>query len=175
MENNNTRKMVLSAVFCALVYVATWLSIPTPPVGNINLGDCIIILSANILGGPWAVAASAIGAMLCDLSSGYGMYAPATFIIKGFMVVIILSVQKNPTNKLKSISNIGFILSALCAEAFMVCGYYLYESVLLGLGKGALANIPFNAIQGGLNIVIATLVYVLVLKNVAHVYKPFDK
>ena len=94
MGNNRSKKIVLSAVFCSLVFTMTWVSIPAPSVGNINLGDCMVILSGCLLGSWYGVAAGALGAALCDLASGYVIYAPGTFIIKTLMVFVIILMKK---------------------------------------------------------------------------------
>lgn len=163
MQQNKTFKLVLSAAFCALVFAATWLSFPAPTVGNVNLGDCMLIIGALVLGGPWGMVACAAGAALCDLASGYAMYAPATFVIKAVMVLIIcLFVRLSQKAHIKS--SILVIISAIAAEAFMAFGYFIYESMVLNYGWAAAANIPFNAIQGLINIVLAFLVYAALSK-----------
>ena len=90
MKENKIFKAVFAAVFCALVFTMTFISIPAPSVGNINLGDCMVILSACLIGGWYGVFAGAVGSALCDLANGYAIYAPGTLIIKALMVVVIL-------------------------------------------------------------------------------------
>lgn len=148
--------MVLAAVFCAMVFTMTWIAIPTPSFGNINLGDCMVILSACFLGGSYAVFAGGIGAALCDIASGYAIYAPGTFFIKGLMVVVILLLRKLV---LKSDKNISLIISGACAELVMAIGYFTYESLVLGYGLGAIVNVPFNLIQGLANLVAAVFLF----------------
>lgn len=163
MQQNKTVKLVMSAVFCALVFAATYISVPAPTIGNINLGDCMLIISALVLGGPWAMTAAGIGAALCDLASPYAMYAPGTLIIKALMVLIICLFGRL-SKKAHIKSNILVIIAAIAAEAFMTFGYFVYESLLLGYGWAAAANIPFNAIQGLINTVLAFLVYAALSK-----------
>ena len=51
MENQKVRKLVLSALMAALVYVATSIiQIPSPVNGYVNLGDCFVLLSGWGLG-----------------------------------------------------------------------------------------------------------------------------
>ena len=58
MENQKVRKLVLSALMAALVYVATSIiQIPSPVNGYVNLGDCFVLLSGWLLG-PWYGAAA---------------------------------------------------------------------------------------------------------------------
>ena len=60
MNNQKVRKLVLSALMAALVYVATSIiQIPSPVNGYVNLGDCFVLLSGWLLG-PWYGAAAAL-------------------------------------------------------------------------------------------------------------------
>lgn len=157
MKNERIYKLVLAAVFCALVFTLTWVSIPAPTVGNINLGDCMVLLSGVLLGNAYAAVAAGLGAALCDLAGGYAIYVPATFVIKALMVVVVCLGRKYaPRGK-----HLSLILSALVAEIVMILGYLIYEAFALGYGVGAVASIPFNAIQGGANIVVFVLLFTL--------------
>ena len=83
------QKIVVSSLFAALVCVATMIiKIPSPLKGYINLGDCIILLSAFILPKGYKFLTAGIGSALADVFSGYIVYAPATFVIKGSMAVV---------------------------------------------------------------------------------------
>ncbi len=161
MKENKVYKLVLSAVFCALVFTMTWIAIPAPSVGNINLGDCMIILSAVLIGGWYGVFSAALGATLCDLASGYAIYAPGTFLIKALMVIVIILVRKV---SFKNNRVLSLVISGLCAEGVMIIGYFIYEAIVLGYGMGAIMNIPFNAIQGIANLIAAVLLFVTLKK-----------
>lgn len=153
MKANKTIKLVQSAIICALVFAATWIVVPTPPFGNINLGDCMILMGALVVGGPWAVVSCAVGAALCDFAAGYTMYVPATLLIKAGMVLVMLLFRKISKKPLIT------VLAAVCAELLMAAGYFVYEAWILGYGLAALANIPFNLLQGTLNILLAIVIY----------------
>lgn len=144
-----------------MVFTMTWISVPAPSVGNINLGDCMVILSAFLLGWSGAIA-SAAGAALCDLVSGYVIYAPGTFIIKALMVTAIILTRKVI---LKGKSGISFIVSGIIAEIIMIIGYFVYEALVLKYGVAAIANLPFNAIQGVANLIIAVLLLIVLNKS----------
>lgn len=158
MNQKRIRKIVFSAMFCALVFAATWFSIPAPTIGNINLGDGVLLLCAWMLGGPWAAVSAALGATLTDLMGAYAIYAPGTFVIKALMVVVAILVCKLGS-RLHISPRISRILSAISAEIVMILGYFLYESAFLGYGIGAAANMPFNAIQGTFGILVACIIY----------------
>lgn len=161
MKENKVFKIVIAAVFCALVFTMTFISIPTPSVGNINLGDCMVILSACLIGGWYGVFAGAVGAALCDLAGGYAIYAPGTLIIKALMVIVILIVRRFVFKNNKSLS---LVVSGACAEVVMIIGYFVYEALILGYGIGAIMNVPFNTIQGVINLLAAVILYATIKK-----------
>lgn len=162
IKKNNILRLVLAAVFCAMVFTMTWISIPTPTIGNINLGDCMIIICAFSLGGVYSIFAASLGSALCDIASGYVIYAPGTFFIKGIMVIIVLVLRKFI---LKSNKAFSILISGCFAEIFMVVGYFIYEALFLSYGLGAAVNIPFNLIQGAANLVVAVILFKLLEKS----------
>ena len=83
MKDQKVKKLVLSALMAALVYVATSIiQIPSPMSGYVNLGDCFELLTGWLLGPWYGGAAAGIGSMLVDLLGGYAHYAPGTLVIK---------------------------------------------------------------------------------------------
>jgi len=157
MSHKKTQKMAFAALFGALTFAATWVSVPSPFGGNVNLGDCILLLSAWLPLEPWNIFAVAIGATFTDLAAGYAIYAPATFVIKAFMVLVAVLI-KHGTSKLPAIWRA--LLSGVAVELVMVAGYFAYEAVLYGVAT-ALLNVPFNLVQGGIAIVVATVLLLL--------------
>ncbi len=145
------QKIAVAAMFAALACVATMIiKIPTPLKGYVNLGDCVVLLCGSILSPAYAFLAAGIGSGLADVLSGYLVYAPATFAIKGGMALIIVALfryfdKKGCKPALK-------ILPCIIAEIVMVLGYFIFEGFLYGFGP-SLANIPANAIQGVAGIV----------------------
>ena len=86
---NTTKKIVTAALFASLVCVATMIvKIPSPMKGYLNLGDCVVLLCGWLLSPLYGFLAAGLGSALADLFSGYIIYAPATFIIKGGMALI---------------------------------------------------------------------------------------
>ena len=155
MNSKVVSKIVLTALFAALVYVAT--SIIRYPTfgtqGYINIGDTIVLLSAWLIGGVYGALAAGIGSALADLLAQYVTYVPGTFVIKFLMALvaylIFTAFKKTNINKV-----VAYIVSGVVAELIMVFGYFLYESTILGYGLAAAASIPSNAIQAGTCLVI---------------------
>ena len=86
MKQTKLRTLILAAMFAALTCVATMIiHIPSPIGGYFNLGDCMVLLSAFVLGPVWGTAAGGIGSALADVICGYFIYAPGTLVIKALM------------------------------------------------------------------------------------------
>lgn len=146
MKHDELVKLVLVSVFAALCCVATMvIHIPIPATnGYINLGDCVVLLGAFMLGPVYGMAAGGIGSMLADILLGYAAYAPGTLVIKGLMALCAALMFR----ALRGRSRFAPVLGALTGELIMVIGYFAYESLLLGYGLAAAASIPANAVQG---------------------------
>ncbi|MFX0151992.1 MAG: ECF transporter S component, partial [Candidatus Hodarchaeota archaeon] len=79
------REVALTATFTALVFLSTSLFYIAlvSSTGFFNLGEAFVYLAA-LIGGPIVGAiAGGVGAALADGFLGYGMFAPATLILKG--------------------------------------------------------------------------------------------
>ena len=143
---NYSQKLTTCAIFSAIIcIVTTFVAIPAPSIGNINLGDVFILCSAWLLG-PYGAIASGIGACLADLLSGFAIYAPATLVIKFTMAMLAHYIYSTLSNRFK-FSSLSLLISAICAEAVMIIGYFLYEWLIYGLSLAS-SSIAFNSIQG---------------------------
>ena len=88
--HSKTKKIITSALMAALVCVATMIiHIPSPLKGYINIGDCVVLLAGWMLSPCYGFLAAGLGSALADLFSGYVTYAPATFIIRAIVPLII--------------------------------------------------------------------------------------
>ncbi len=140
-----TKKLVSAAMLSALCCVATAvIKLPSPIGGYVNLGDCMVLLAGWMLSPLYGFLAAGIGSALADIFLGYALYAPATFCIKGLMAIFVSGMGK------KRISG------GLFAELFMVLGYYVFEGFLYGFGA-SIINIPANAVQGVIGLVLGLL------------------
>lgn len=150
-----TQKIVIAAMLAALTCIATMIiKIPSPLKGYLNLGDCVVLLSGWLLSPLYGFLAAGLGSGLADLISGYGVYVPATFIIKGVMALAAYFGFRFLQNKVTNIS--ARIVSGIVAELIMVFGYYVFEGFLYGFGA-SLVNIPANAVQGVAGLIIGTI------------------
>ena len=154
-ERNTTQKIVFASMLAALTCVATMLiKIPSPLRGYLNLGDCIVLLAGWMLSPAYGFLAAGIGSAFADLFSGYVVYAPATFVIKGVMALMVCYGFRILR---KAMGNWpARILCALVAEVWMVLGYFVFEGCLYGFLPSAV-NIPANAVQGLAGLILGCL------------------
>lgn len=151
-----TKKLVTAALFAALACVATMIiKFPSPLKGYLNIGDCIVLLCGWMLSPAYGFLAAGLGSGLADVLSGYIIYAPATFVIKGLMALVACYVFKAMR---KAIGNnlLTRIISGFLAEIVMVLGYYVFEGFMYGFVASAI-NIPANAIQGIAGLILGTI------------------
>ncbi len=150
-----TQKIVIASMLAALCCVATMIiKIPSPLKGYLNLGDCIVLLSGWLLSPYYAFLAAGIGSALADALSGYMVYVPATFVIKGVMAIAAHYLFKSLNAKAGNIPS--RIISGISAEIVMVAGYFVFEGFLYGFVP-SMVNIPANAVQGVAGIIFGIL------------------
>ena len=141
MKDQKVKKLVLSALMAALVYVATSIiQIPSPMSGYVNLGDCFVLLSGWLLG-PWY---------------GYAHYAPGTLVIKAVDAIAAALIFR-ALGRGKN----AMLVSGIVGEVIMVLGYFAYASTILGKGLAAAASIPGNIVQGVAGIAIGMVLAVV--------------
>lgn len=147
--------LVLTGLLAAFVTVATMvISIPIPPTkGYINLGDCLVNLSAWLLGPIYGAFAAGIGSAMADLLLGYTVYAPVTFVIKALMAVLSFHVFRLVTKRTNGI--LARTFAAVSAELLMVFGYFLFEWILYSSFGVSIAGVPANLVQGVGGVVIS--------------------
>ena len=159
---SKTLKLVISALTASMACVATIvIKIPIPATGGyINLGDSIVLLAGVALGPVYGGLAAGLGSALADLLGGFVVFAPATFLIKALMAVVMgLIIQKYPKKQI-----LRFVFAGIVSEIIMISGYFAFEATILGYGLVAAGAIPGNAIQGTAGIIIATMLMPIISK-----------
>ena len=153
--NTRTKKIVMAALMAALACVATMIiKIPSPLKGYLNLGDCIVLVAGWMLSPTYGFFAAGLGSALADLFSGYVVYAPATFVIKGIMAIIAFYGFKLLNNRLGNLPS--RIISGIVAEVLMILGYFVFEGFLYGFAP-SVVNIPANGVQGVAGLIIGVV------------------
>ena len=151
--NERLRKITSSAVLAALICVLTMFPQIYMPVtkGYVNLGDCLVLTAAWLLGANYGGIAAALGSALADIITGYVHYAPATFIIKGAMAVAAAIIVK----ALADHETVGRLIGAVVAELIMVAGYFLYSWFFItGSAITSAPSIIGNLVQGVVGIAV---------------------
>ena len=158
----NVKKLVMTALFAALAWVAT-MSIRIPTLGTngyIHPGDAVVILSGIILGPVYGFLAGGIGSAMADLLGGYFIYVPITLIIKGLIALIsgIIYQRFGKTKKSRYICVVigGITDIVLVAGGYFICEFFMY-------GAGAAASIPANLIQGAGGLIISLVLYPILI------------
>lgn len=151
MRSKRVKKVVMCALFSAMICIATIvIQIPMPFAGYINMGDCVVLLAAFLLGPLYGAVAGGIGSALADVIVGYAQYMPATLIIKAVMALLAAVIYKKMKNK-----DIAAVAGGVVAETLMIAGYFGYTAVIMGNGISALATVPGNSIQAIAGICVA--------------------
>ena len=163
---SNTKKIVMAALMAALACVATMIiKIPSPLKGYLNLGDCVVLTAGWILSPIYGFLAAGLGSALADLFSGYVVYAPATFLIKGCMALIAYFGFRLLHKKVSDLPS--RIISGTAAEMLMILGYFVFEGCMYGFGP-SVVNIPANAVQGIAGLIIGIILTKVFVKSKIH-------
>ncbi|MEG1848513.1 MAG: ECF transporter S component [Lachnospiraceae bacterium] len=174
----DTRTLVTAALLAAFTCIATMvIQIPTPTLGYIHPGDCLVLLSGVILGPVLGGFTAGIGSMLADLLSGYAIYVIPTFIIKALTACIAGYLFRYLQQKKQVNHYPALIVAGLCGEINVVCGYFLntivktmvlsasYSKETFAAGfTSAITGIAPNVLQGAVGIVLALALFPILSK-----------
>ena len=161
MKHISTFKIVVTALFAAMICVATMLvQIPIPATGGYaNLGDGVILICAFLMHPLYAVIAAGLGSALADILAGYLSFAPGTLLIKaGVALIGALLFKRFGRNAAAKKAFATMLVASILAEAFMIIGYFFYVAVFMGAGIGAAGGVIGNVGQGVAGIIVACIV-----------------
>ncbi|HHV94215.1 MAG TPA: ECF transporter S component [Firmicutes bacterium] len=144
----NLHRLVLTALFAALVAIATMvINIPMAATqGFINVGDTVIFLSALLMGPKVGLMAGGLGSALADLLLGYSHWAPWTLVIKGVEGLVAGVLGHGVYRQEERVSG-RVVISLVISALWMVVGYYVAGGIMVGFDV-ALASVPGNLVQG---------------------------
>lgn len=139
-QQNKISLIAKTGLFAAFICLITFLHIPVGVnSGYIHVGDAIIYLAACILPLPYAMAAGAIGAGLCDTLSGAVIWVIPTIIIKP---LITLCFQRG--GKLLCTRN---VIAVFAGGFITIGGYYIAECIITSNWVAPLFSMPMSAVQ----------------------------
>ena len=98
-----------------------------------------MVFTALLAGPVWGGISMGLGSMLADVFAGFAVYAPGTLMAKG-LAAVVTGLLFRKTHKP--------VVSAVCGELVMAALYFFYESLALGYGLAASAEIFGNLLQG---------------------------
>ncbi|MFD3155803.1 ECF transporter S component [Haloimpatiens sp. FM7330] len=156
--------IVQVSLMAAIICVATMFIKFPNQIGYTHIGDSMVFVAAILFGKKKGAAASAIGMMFADILTGYAVWAPFTFVIKGIMGFIVGSIAYRKNYEGKNLMNNTFAF--VIAGIWMILAYYLanivmakyivFEAATLHESQMiALAGIPGNCIQAVVGMVLA--------------------
>ena len=146
-EQSAVKQLVINGLAIALVFVAAMfvhIRIPMAGVGGmIHLGDLPLFVFALLYGRKTGALAGAVGLTLFDLTSGWTLWAPFTFIIAGAAGYVAgVAGEKNPQGEIGPYSITVFIVSMIT-----IAGYYIVEIILYGNWLAPIRSAPVNFLQ----------------------------
>lgn len=165
-----TKDLVFTALLTSLVFIATkFINIKLPIAANgglVHLGTGMLFIAAIIFGKEKGAIAGAIGMAIFDISSGWALWAPFTFVVRGIMGYILGTIAYSKDKDGNSIvyNVIGIVVSG----AWMVVGYYITEGILYGNWISPVSSIPGNLTQ----IVVGAIIAIPLTKILGR-YKKF--
>ncbi len=161
----NIRRMTLTALMAALIFVMTTLPrIPVPATGGyVHLGDAGIVFAACAFG-PWvSMSAGGLGTALADLL-GFPQWAVFSLIVhglQGFLVGLILR---------RGLTVVRGVVATVVGVIVVVAGYFVAGTLLEGSAVAVLEILP-NTLQALSGSVIGIPLYWAVRRA----YPPLEK
>ena len=149
MKNKKIAVLTVTALFTALVTVATMvIQIPVGK-GYLHFGDSVIYLAVCILPAPCSLFAASVGAALADLFTGFAVYAPATFIIKALNALPFIFMRAYLKRKGKDDRIISWQICLMLIPTTLVTlfGYYIADSIIAGSEVALVSAITSGWIQ----------------------------
>lgn len=156
MKKMGTNKLVMMAMFAALIFLGTYIHIEIPIGGGvsmIHLGTTVIFIVAVLIGEKAALPA-AIGSALMDaLTPAFALWVIPTFIIKGATGYVAGKVAfMNGKEGKSTIQNIiGFILGGIVS----LLGYFVVNWAIFKGWQGAVTSLLTSITTTAIGIVIA--------------------
>ncbi|CAH2214059.1 ECF transporter S component [Tepidibacter aestuarii] len=148
-QNSKAKDIVITSLLIALVFIATkFINIRLPISVNgglIHLGNTALFIAAIVFGKKKGAIAGAFGMCLFDILSGWIMWAPFTFIIRGVMGYLVgyIAYTNGKNGRNLYFNLMGIVLGGI----WMIIGYYMTEVILYGNWIYPITSIPGNITQ----------------------------
>jgi len=152
IEANNARKftpfdIAVTGLMIALVYVFTLIRVPLPGSlyggGLMHFGTVPLVFASIRFGRRKGALAGAFGMGLFDLTMGYAVWAPFTFVIRGVMGWLVGWIAGGKTEKPLLWNSLAIFIGGV----WMTLGYYLAQCILYMNWISGLYDMIGDAIQ----------------------------
>ena len=159
MRLSNSRALVLSAVFAALIFVSiTLFRIPNGLGGFIHFGDSLIYVAAAMLPLPFGLLVAAIGPGLFNLFSESPFWFPFTIVIKPIMALCFTNRGGRILGSKRNIIA-PFVAGVINTVLYFGANMLLFAMGILpgghvGVWAAGIAALPALLIQAGGSVVI---------------------
>lgn len=152
-----TKTIVQTALLTALVFLATsFINIRLPFLSNgglVHLGTAMLYIVAIVFGKKKGAIAGSFGMAIFDLLSGWALWAPFTFVIRGIMGYMIGSIAWSKNKEGNNL--ITNIVAMILSGVWMIIGYYITEVILYGNWVAPIASIPGDITQVIVGLILA--------------------
>lgn len=139
--------IAMSAVFAAATWVGTmFVSIPVGP-GFFNVGEIVIYTAAFLFGGVVGGLAGGIGAAAADVTLGFAIWAPITFVVKGLEGFVV--------GQLAGASFRSKVIAVALGAPFMIVGYFVAAYFLVGGPYAIFNELPMDVLQAAVGFAVA--------------------
>ncbi|MEH7126369.1 ECF transporter S component [Bacillus sp. JJ1773] len=146
-EATKTKTLVIYALFIALTLVSTmFINIRLPIMGNgglIHMGNVPLFIAALVYGKKTGAIAGAFGMGFFDILSGWGAWAPFTFIIVGTMGFLAGLISEKVPGKRVVVNTLAVAIALI----IKIVGYYFAEVILYSNWILPFGSIPGNVMQ----------------------------
>lgn len=165
---NNTKKLVLMAMFIALSFVGSYIKIPSP-VQSIALDSMPAYLGGLALGGMEGGIIAFIGHVLTSANTGFPLSLPVHLIIAiiMFISVFLYSFTYRKANIIAA-GVVGILLNGIGAPLALTLLPQFGWAFFIGIT-------PFLLLASSINVIISLLVFLSLKKSVLIKEKGFDK
>ncbi len=139
-----TRELARTAILTAIVFVSMYVTKIEVVKSVMHIGSLAIVVISLTFSRKEAVFASAIGASIFDLVSGFVIFIPFTFVARGLLSLIVSYVKEK--------SLVMQLIAAFVGGVLTILIYYVANLILYSNKEALIAVLP-DVVQLGLGIV----------------------
>jgi uncharacterized membrane protein len=144
-KNNILFKIIITAIFIALSYSLTFVSIPLPTGAKVHLGNFVLVLASLLFGGLIGGLSGSIGMMLNDIASGYPWDTfVRTLIVKFIFGLIVGILFRLLINKKKSLKIVLYSTTIIFVISFIICLILYLNANAYDKGNAIINAVIFN-------------------------------